>query len=278
VHHHRRPEADAEAGLVQHAAKELGCAFEIRHLESTAQATPADLRSARYDALCDIAVGVRSNTIALAHQAQDQLETVLAAIVRGTGPRGLVGMPEYRHLAGDVYLMRPMLEVDRAAAAELCTVAGLQWCDDPTNSDPTTLRGRLRRDVLPVLESLRPGVASRLAAATKLRLAAADALDRAVIAPTELSENAAMWARPSLAAIGIGLCQASLMATARTMAGGSDGLSSTTLLAASVAILDGRQHRRVFEFGCGVIAIVDAVRVRVQQLQADQPIESRPPK
>lgn len=278
VHHHRRPEADGEAALVEEVAVRLGLPFAIRHLDADPHATPAQLRTARYEALVSIASASQAFMIATAHQAQDQLETVLAALVRGTGPRGLVGMPAKRPLSDNINLVRPMLEVDRSAAGELCTLAGLTWCDDPTNVDPKTLRGRLRRDVLPVLESLRPGVASRLASGTAVRAAASLALDNAVVRPQEMGDAAVQWSRDSLAEVGKGLCQASLMATARSMVSGSDGLSSASILAATTAILDTRQHRRVFELGCGVVAIVDAMRVRMQKLVSTQPIESRPPK
>jgi tRNA(Ile)-lysidine synthetase-like protein len=263
---------------VEEVAARLGLPFAIRHLDADPHATPAQLRTARYEALVSIASASQAFMIATAHQAQDQLETVLAALVRGTGPRGLVGMPAMRPLSDNISLVRPMLEVDRSAAGELCTLAGLTWCDDPTNVDPKTLRGRLRRDVLPVLESLRPGVASRLASGTAVRAAASLALDNAVVRPQEMGDAAVQWGRDSLAEVGKGLCQASLMATARSMVSGSDGLSSASILAATTAILDTRQHRRVFELGCGVVAIVDAMRVRMQKLASTQPIESRPPK
>ena len=278
VHHHRRPEADDEAALVEETAARLRLPFAIRHLDEDPHATPAQLRASRYEALEAIASASQAPMIATAHQAQDQLETVIAAIVRGTGPRGLVGMPAIRPLSDNVSLVRPMLEVDRSAAGELCSLAGLTWCDDPTNTDPETLRGLLRRDVLPVLESLRPGVASRLASGTAVRAAASLALDEAVVRPQEMGDDAVQWSRHSLADVGKGLCQASLMATARSMVGGADGLSSASILSATTAILDTRQHRRVFEIGCGVVAIVDAMRVRMQILASTQPIESRPPK
>ena len=278
VHHHRRPEADDEAALVEETAARLRLPFAIRHLDEDPHATPAQLRASRYEALEAIASASQAPMIATAHQAQDQLETVIAAIVRGTGPRGLVGMPAIRPLSDNVSLVRPMLEVDRSAAGELCSLAGLTWCDDPTNTDPETLRGLLRRDVLPVLESLRPGVASRLASGTAVRAAASLALDEAVVRPQEMDDDAVQWSRHSLADVGKGLCQASLMATARSMVGGADGLSSASILSATTAILDTRQHRRVFELGCGVVAIVDAMRVRMQILASTQPIESRPPK
>ncbi len=270
VHHHRRAEADAEAEAVSRLADVLECRFELRHVRLCDEATPAGLRDARYAALIDVGSAVGAEAVATAHQAEDQLETVLLAMVRGSGPRGLVGMRAERALAQGVDLVRPMLGATRDQATDLCRVAGVRWHDDPTNVDPGTLRGRLRQDVLPVLEAIRPGVAARLAAATALRAAAADALAAAVLPPT-----AGRWPRSELKALGAGLCIASVDAAARQLIDAPDGLSRASIRAATSAIADGKRHRRLFELGSGVMLVVEADAVRIDL--ATQPIESRPP-
>jgi len=270
VHHHRRAEADLEAESVQQLAQNLGCAFELRHVRLGDSATPATLRDARYEALLDVAVSGGATVVATPHQAEDQLETTLLALVRGAGPRGLVGMRPRRPLGCGVDLVRPMLRCSRAQAADLCTLAGVAWHDDPTNVDPKTLRGRLRRDVLPLLEEIRPGVARRLAAGTALRASAADALAERVVRPQD-----GRWSRETLAAASEGIRIASIDAAARMLAGGSDGLSGETIRCAAAAIVDQKRHRRLFELGSGVMFVVEAEVVRIDQ--ARQPIESRPP-
>ena len=73
-------------------------------------------------------------------------------------------------------LVRPLLTETKANLLSLCETAGVSWRSDPTNLDPSTVRGRLRRDVLPVLEELWPKVAPRVAANADIVRAAADAL------------------------------------------------------------------------------------------------------
>lgn len=258
VHHHRRVEADAELELVRSMAGRLDLPFEAAHLDGDPAATPADLRTGRYAALIEIATGCDAALVATGHQAEDQLETVLLAMIRGAGPRGLVGMRARRPLCDGVDVFRPMLEVRRADAADLCEAAGVAWCDDPGNIDSATLRGMLRAEVLPVLESIRAGAAQRCSEAAPLRQAAADALDAACARPVD-----GQWSRASLAAMSEGLRRASLYLAAVAVCGGSDAVSSASVREASAAIIDTRAHRRTFELGGGVACVVEARSVRV---------------
>ena len=102
------------------------------------------LREARLAALRTHA-GARS--VLLGHTADDQAETVLMRILRGTGPDGLAGIAPRRG-----QLCHPMLAVTRAETRELARLAGLPFRDDPANEDPTVLRNRIRLDVLPAIE------------------------------------------------------------------------------------------------------------------------------
>jgi len=258
VHHHRRDTADAELELVRAQAGRLGLAFEAAHLDGDPSATSADLRAGRYAALVEIAMKYDAPLVATGHQAEDQLETVLLAMIRGAGPRGLVGMQPRRPLGSGVDLFRPMLDVPRDEAAELCRQAGVAWCDDPTNVSPETLRGVLRRDVLPVLESIRAGAAQRISESTPLRQAAADALDAERLPPVD-----GQWPRESLAALSEGLRRASIHLAAVALRGGADAVSSASVREASAAIIDHREHHRTFELGSGVVCVVEARTVRV---------------
>ncbi|MEX1006144.1 MAG: tRNA lysidine(34) synthetase TilS [Acidimicrobiia bacterium] len=88
-----------------------------------------------------------ANPILLGHTADDQAETVLMRILRGTGPEGLAGIAPRRG-----QLHHPMLQVTRAEARELAGLAGLPFRDDPANEDETILRNRVRLDLLPAME------------------------------------------------------------------------------------------------------------------------------
>ena len=104
----------------------------------------ASLREARYTALARLAADVGAGAVATAHTAEDQTETVLLALFRGTGPTGLAGMPVRRPLAEGVELVRPLLRVTRAELATELRRSGLPYALDPTNAESRYRRNALR--------------------------------------------------------------------------------------------------------------------------------------
>ncbi|MGN9778556.1 tRNA lysidine(34) synthetase TilS [Micromonospora sp. H33] len=134
-------------------------------------------REARYQALADVAGRHRAAALLTGHTRDDQAETVLLALARGAGPRGLAGMPAHRTLDG-VPLLRPLLEVSREQTRTACAVLGLSPWEDPHNADPSYARARVRTDVLPALvRALGPGVLDNLARTARLVAADNEALD-----------------------------------------------------------------------------------------------------
>lgn len=102
----------------------------------------------------------------MAHHADDQAETVLFRLLRGTGVAGLAGMPRQRALAaGGLY--RPWLGLSRARLQQVAQDAGLVWHDDPSNTDQRFDRNYLRHDVLPGLKQRWPGLLQRLTATAR---------------------------------------------------------------------------------------------------------------
>src|SRR3954471_18947604 len=141
----------------------------------------AAARSARYAALSAVAADTGAR-VALGHTLDDQAETVLLGLGRGSGPRSVAGMVEHRVTGGATW-WRPLLGVRRETTRAACAALELPVWDDPWNDDPAYTRVRLRTEVLPLLEEvLGGGVAPALArAAAQLRedLDALDALARA---------------------------------------------------------------------------------------------------
>jgi tRNA(Ile)-lysidine synthase len=134
----------------------------------------AAARAARYAALDAAAQRHDATAVLLGHTLDDQAETVLLGLARGSGPRSLAGMSR----SSGIY-RRPLLDLDRALTRRACLAMGLRPWDDPHNSDPAFARVRIRADVLPVLEkNLGPGVAAALARTAKLLRDDADALDQ----------------------------------------------------------------------------------------------------
>ncbi|MGB2569337.1 tRNA lysidine(34) synthetase TilS [Micromonospora citrea] len=137
----------------------------------------AAARDARYQALADAARRHRAAALLVGHTRDDQAETVLLALARGAGPRGLAGMPPRREVAG-VPLLRPLLDVTREQTRKACAALGLTAWEDPHNADPSYARARVRADVLPVLvEALGAGVLDNLARTARLVAADTAALD-----------------------------------------------------------------------------------------------------
>jgi tRNA(Ile)-lysidine synthase len=119
----------------------------------------AAARGARYQALDEVARRTGARAILLGHSLDDQAETVLLGLARGSGARSLAGMPARRG-----YYRRPLLGVRRATLRQACCILGLRPWDDPHNSDPAFARVRVRQQALPALEAaIGPGVAQALA-------------------------------------------------------------------------------------------------------------------
>jgi tRNA(Ile)-lysidine synthase len=131
----------------------------------------AAARDARYAALVTAAHAHRAAAVLLGHTLEDQAETVLLALARGAGPRGLAGMPDRKVLDG-VPFLRPLLAVSRADTRAACAELGLTPWEDPHNADPSYARARVRAALPVLVEALGPDVVTNLARTA--RLVAAD--------------------------------------------------------------------------------------------------------
>lgn len=117
-----------------------------------------EARALRYSFLLSAAEAMGASRIATAHHADDQAETVLFRAVRGTGLRGLAGIPPRRGS-----LVRPLLPFRRDELQTYAHEVGLAWREDPTNVTLPAGRNRIRREVLPLLEEISPGAGTALA-------------------------------------------------------------------------------------------------------------------
>ncbi|MBM9620182.1 tRNA lysidine(34) synthetase TilS [Streptomyces zhihengii] len=136
----------------------------------------AAARDARYAALDEAAQRLGASAVLLGHTRDDQAETVLLGLARGSGIRSLSGMAAVSGAAGRY--RRPFLQLDRQTARKACLVQSLPVWDDPHNADPAYTRSRLRHEGLPALEkALGKGVVEALARTAQLSRDDADALD-----------------------------------------------------------------------------------------------------
>ncbi|WP_411721739.1 tRNA lysidine(34) synthetase TilS [Mycetocola sp.] len=160
------------------AAEKLGLApVLVRTVEVAEGGGPeAAAREARYGAIAAVAQSTGASLVLLGHTLDDQAETVLLGLARGSGAASLRGMPP---VAG-LYL-RPLLDVRREVTHAACAAETLQPWVDPHNSDPRFTRVRVRDRVLPVLEQeLGPGIAEALARTAEQLREDSEALDRMV--------------------------------------------------------------------------------------------------
>lgn len=136
----------------------------------------AAARDARYAALDEAAERHGAAAVLLGHTRDDQAETVLLGLARGSGTRSLSGMAAVSGAAGRY--RRPFLQLDRQTARKACLVQSIPVWDDPHNTDPAYTRSRLRHEGLPALEkALGKGVVEALARTAQLSRDDADALD-----------------------------------------------------------------------------------------------------
>jgi tRNA(Ile)-lysidine synthase len=136
----------------------------------------AAARVARYAALAEAASRWSAAAVLVGHTRDDQAETVLLALTRGGGPRGIAGMPERRLMHGVVFL-RPFLAVSRAQTRSACAELGLRPWEDPHNVDPAYARSRVRAAMPLLIETLGADIVDNLARTARLVAADVTALD-----------------------------------------------------------------------------------------------------
>lgn len=187
------------------AAESLGLRARTIRVEVGVEGGPeAAARDARLDGLRAAAREAGASVVLLAHTLDDQAETVLIGLARGSGATSLGGMSPVREDDG-IRWVRPLLGLRRATTRAACVAEGLPPWDDPHNLDRRFLRVRVRQDVLPLLEtSLGPGVAEALArTADQLREDAeafADMIDETIEDIVEHAEAGIAVSVPALAA------------------------------------------------------------------------------
>lgn len=172
-HHLRGTEAEADALLVEKFCQQKRLTFKRLDVDVSSLAEKDGLsieeaaRSLRYAALEQYRQRVKGTAIFLAHHRDDQAETVLLNLIRGAGTRGMRGM-----LPVNGYLVRPFLEATRKDMEEYCALRELTYCQDSTNNDITYKRNWVRKELLPLLETVNPQIKKQLAQGAYL--AAAD--------------------------------------------------------------------------------------------------------
>ena len=252
--HKLRPGSADDAAFVTDAVHELEVPLEERRTDVAALARAEGRsiedagREARYRFLRQVAAD--DALIATAHTADDAAETVLINLLRGSGLTGVRGIPARRGR-----LIRPLLGERRATLRALLDAAGIEYRHDPSNDDPAYLRNRVRAEVLPLLEELRPGAVDRIGQFA--RLAADDDAMLDELARTELArrrvDGEIDWHDPPLPALGRRVLRLAI----------GDPAPSSERLEALLEAASGERGGVTIELGGGRIATVRAHRIHI---------------
>ncbi|MFN0017343.1 MAG: tRNA lysidine(34) synthetase TilS [Pirellulaceae bacterium] len=155
-HHLRGAESDSDEVFVRGLANQLNIPVECGSSDaptgSTGDGIEAAAREARYEFLIAAAERVGARYVVTAHTADDQVETVLHRILRGTGISGLAGIPKARELSPGISLLRPLLTVTRIEVLAYLSSHQQLFREDSSNASPAITRNRLRHQLLPLLE------------------------------------------------------------------------------------------------------------------------------
>jgi len=164
IDHGLRREAGDELSLVEALAAAQEVPFTKISLRVKKGANlQARARKARHRALQSAAADHGASAVALGHTADDRAETLVMRLLRGSGPRGLAVMPVVSDgIEGDARLVRPLLAARRRDVIDHLGRHQLTSATDPSNRDARFLRVRVRREVMPLLEALSPGIVKHL--------------------------------------------------------------------------------------------------------------------
>jgi tRNA(Ile)-lysidine synthase len=153
VHHGLSPNADAWAAFCERMCADRGIALDVVRVRVPGNA-PEGLEAAARAGRYAVYAGREEPIVALAHHLDDQAETVLLQLLRGTGLKGLAAMPELRALEGGrVSVFRPLIDIPRAALQAHSTARGLSWIEDESNGSLRHDRNFIRHDVAPRLDA-----------------------------------------------------------------------------------------------------------------------------
>jgi tRNA(Ile)-lysidine synthase len=190
--HRLRPDAGADAAFVADTSRALGLPHHQDFADPKTLAAQEGLsledagRRLRYEFLMRVARDVGATVVGTGHTMDDQAETVLMRLLRGSGLDGLRGIPPVR-LSGGIRIIRPLIDTTRAEVESYLRAIGAGWREDSTNRDLAILRNRIRLVLLPALEGYNPDVRRTLARVAGLLRDEAEAIE--VLAAASVGET-----------------------------------------------------------------------------------------
>jgi tRNA(Ile)-lysidine synthase len=184
IHHGLQKPADDWLIFCEKLAKKYKIHFDFRLLHLNTEEAKGNIearaRAGRYEALADLCEEYGIEDLLLAHHQNDQAETVLLQLLRGSGVAGLSGMPQARELSANqsLTLWRPLLNQSRKELEAYAKEHRLKWIEDPSNQDRKYRRNAVRKDIIPKLEKIQPEALANLARSAELLGEAQSLLNR----------------------------------------------------------------------------------------------------
>ena len=190
--HGLRPESGRDSEMVRSAAARLGLPFSLgqgdvrRHADKNRLTLEEAARGLRYKFLVRAAKELNASVIVTGHTRNDQAETVLMHLLRGSGLRGLGGIRPSADFPGtqenpagrNIRLVRPLLCLTHSQTVDYCRQEGWDPVQDPTNQDPAFARNKIRKELIPVLEQYNPSIADGLCRLSDIAQAQNDFIDQ----------------------------------------------------------------------------------------------------
>lgn len=206
IHHGLQKQADQWLQFCEKLAKKYQIHFDFRLLHFSDQSSgniEARARAGRYEALTELCAEHAIEDLLLAHHQNDQAETILLQLLRGSGVTGLSGMPQERiHADGgySISLWRPLLGQSRADLEAYAKEHKLKWVEDPSNQSLVYRRNAIRKQIIPRLEKIQPEAVANLAKSAELLAQSQKLLDRlATLDGKEIIKDAQLQVTPLLA-------------------------------------------------------------------------------
>ncbi len=277
VDHHQQPRHEQAVRQLRHRCRRWSLPFVATSLAPDQAPPDSDedrLRRARYHLLRRVAAEQGCQRVATGHTADDQVETVLLRMLRGTGIRGLRGIPAMR----DGLFVRPLLALGRGEVTAYLRARRLSWCDDPTNRDRRRPRNRIRHQLLP---RLRREYNPRLDQAL-LRLAAAAERDEAAlggwaaqVALTERGDGAIAAALESVQALPAAVQVRLIQRMLRRIGGGAVSLEQKHVERLLQRLAAGAPGRLELQAGLAAAVEPEALVIRAGRPAAPVPFALR---
>jgi tRNA(Ile)-lysidine synthase len=258
--HALRSTSAVEAATVAATAAGLALPAEVRRVDVAALAAKEHRsledagRQARYRFLEEVAAAKGPDTlIATAHTADDAAETILLRLARGSGLRGLRGIPARRGR-----IVRPLLYARRTTLRDALDAAGVAYATDPSNTDPAHARNRVRADLLPALERLNPAAVEALTRFGRLAAEDDDLLDALATAELarrrDVADASIDWHQPPARALGRRILRLAI----------GDPAPSAERIEALLDAAEGQRGGVFIELGAGRRGSVRERRIRLE--------------